>query len=77
METVSASTRSKRPELAPATYTLAEVAGLLGLGYTKCHELAQAGTLPITPLRIGRKYLFPKAKVHELLGMSDDRADAA
>lgn len=75
MQTLSASTRSKRSELSPATYSLSEFAGLLGLSYTLCHQRAQAGTLPLEPLRIGRKYLFPKAKVHELLGI-DDRADA-
>ena len=66
---VSQSTVAKRACLERATYTLAEFAALLGIGYTTAHLAAQAGTLPVSPIRIGRQYVFPKAAVHELLSI--------
>ncbi len=74
MVTVAQSTISKRSELSRATYTLAEFAALLGISYTQAHESAQAGTLPVVPIRQGRKYLFPKAAVHRLLCMEPEAA---
>ncbi|MDQ3524167.1 MAG: helix-turn-helix domain-containing protein [Chloroflexota bacterium] len=73
MQTVSdsPSARSKRSNLPPATYSLAQVAGLLGVSYATCHEMAQAGTLPVTPIRLNRQYRFPKAIVDRLLGLDD------
>lgn len=69
MEAVSHSTRSKRPRLDAATYSLVELAGLLGISYTTAHEMAQAGALPVTPLKVGRVYKFPKSEVHRLLAI--------
>lgn len=74
MVAVAQSTISKRAGLARATYTLAEFAALLGISYTQAHESAQAGTLPVTPIRQGRKYLFPKGAVHRLLCIDQDAA---
>ena len=82
METaVSQSTISKRPRLAPATYTLSEFAGLLGRSYTATHEAAQRGELPVRGFKVGRVWRFPKAEVDRLLGLdgqsvyrSDDEA---
>ncbi len=71
MQAVAHSTISKRSVLAPEVYSLAELCGLLKISYTTGHMLAQAGSLPVTPIRIGRQYLFPKAEVHKLLGMSE------
>lgn len=81
MSTVSQSTLSKRSALESATYSLAEFAALLGIAYTSAHAAAQAGALPVTPLRVGRRYLFPKTAVHRVLGiagaMSEERRIAA
>lgn len=74
MEVVSHSTRSKRARLDAATYSLVELAGLLGISYTKCHEMAQAGTLPVAPIKIGRTYKFPRTAVHRLLCMEPEAA---
>lgn len=74
--TVSQSTISKRASVNRATYTLAEFAALLGVSYTQAHERAQSGTLPVTPVRFGRKYLFPRRTVDELLGLTHDTAEA-
>jgi len=70
--TVAQSTLSKRPSLSRQTYSLREFASLLGVSYTQAHECARAGTLPVTPIRQGRLYLFPKAAVHRLLCMDVD-----
>ncbi len=78
MDTLASSTISKRPRLASATYSLADFAALLGISYTQAHECAQAGTLPVTPIRQGRKYLFPKTAVHRLLEIGEvEPLDAA
>lgn len=69
MDTVSRSTISKRPDIARQTYTLSELAGLLGIGYTTAHEAAQRDGLPVKAIRQGRLYLFPKAAVDRLLGL--------
>lgn len=74
MVTVAQSTISKQAGLSRATYTLAEFAALLGISYTQAHESAQAGTLPVTPIRQGRKYLFPTGAVHRLLCIGQDAA---
>lgn len=74
METVAQSTISKRAKLDSATYTLAEFAARLGISYTTAHEAAQRDALPVKAIRQGRLYLFPRAHVHRLLGLSDDDA---
>lgn len=71
MVTVAQSTISKRSELSRATYSLAEFARLLGISYTSAHEAAQRDALPVTPIRQGRLYLFPKSAVHRLLGIEE------
>jgi excisionase family DNA binding protein len=74
---VSPSTLAKRARLDRATYTLAEFASLLGISYTQAHECAMAGTLPVAPIRQGRKYLFPRTAVHRLLEIDPAHGEAA
>ena len=66
---VSQSTRSKRSHLHSATYSLADVAGLLGVSYTSLHEQVRTGTAPVPPIKVGRQYRSPKATVDRLLGL--------
>jgi excisionase family DNA binding protein len=77
MPALSQSTVSKSASVERATYTLAEFAALLGVSYTQAHERAQSGTLPVTPVRFGRKYLFPRRTVDELLGLTPDASEAS
>ncbi len=77
MQTIAQATPTKRAHLERATYTLAEFAALLGISYTQAHESAQAGTLAVTPIRQGRKYLFPRATVHRLLDIDAGDTDTA
>lgn len=74
-DVVSQSTRSKHADMPRATYTLAEFAAMFGVSYTVAHERAKAGTLPVEPIRVGRRYLFPCRIVDRLLGL--DETDAA
>ncbi len=71
MDTVTHSTISKRAVLAPAVYSLAEVAALLHVSYTTAHELAQRDALPVESLKIGRVYKFRRSDVDRYLGISD------
>lgn len=77
MEAVAQSTISKRARRESATYSLAEFAALCGISYTSAHEMAQAGTLPVTPIRVGRAYKFPRRTVDRLLGLDVEPKDAA
>lgn len=58
-----------------ATYTLREVAALLGLGETSAYEKARSGKLPIRPFRVGSQYFFAKRAVNQLLGVEDNAVD--
>jgi hypothetical protein len=58
--------------LQPATYTLSEYASLRGASYSATQREAKAGTLPVKPIKVGAKYLFPKALVHAELGLPLD-----
>ena len=71
------STHPKRAGLASATYSLAELAALLGVGYTTAHELALRDALPVQPFRVGRLYRFAKADVDRLLGVREGNGDVA
>lgn len=77
METVAPSTISKRPRLESATYSLAELAAMIGVSYTTAHEMAQRGALPVKAIRVGRQYMFPKTAVHRLLEIEPEPLDAA
>lgn len=68
---VSQSTWSKRPTLPAAVYSMNEVAGLFGIGYTTLWTQLQAGTFPVKPIKIGRVWRFPKTEVDRLLGLED------
>lgn len=72
MSTASPAGQPKRANLERATFTLSEFAALLGISYTQAHECAQRGTLPVTPIRQGRKYLFPRTAVRRLLELDTD-----
>lgn len=76
MQPVSQSALSKRAPLDAATYSSAETAALFGVSYTTLNEQVKAGTFPVTPVRIGRQYKFPKRLVDSLLGHPDP-VDAA
>ena len=68
--------------------TDAEVAGLpvavdletagraFGIGRTKAHELARAGTFPCRVLRVGAKYRVPRSEIFRVLGIEPTTTSA-
>jgi excisionase family DNA binding protein len=51
--------------LAPRTYTIEEVAQILGTGRNSTYQAAKRGDLPV--IRIGRRLLVPRAALDKLL----------
>lgn len=52
-----------------AVYSAAEVAGLLGLSKATVYEMAHSGRIPCK--RVGRRFIFSRAAVHEWLDSPD------
>lgn len=78
MQEVSQSTASKRSRLDAAMYSMSDVAGLFGLGYTTVWTAVKSGTFPVKPVKIGRVWKFPKVHVDRVLGLDTDAdTDAA
>ena len=69
MGMTTARNNPKQSSLDREVYSLSEFAKLCGSSYTVFHQLAQAGALPVQPIRIGRRYLFAKSAVHALLSI--------
>lgn len=53
------------------TYTVEEAGALLGVSRTLAYAAARDGSLPT--IRIGRRLLVPRARLHELLGETPTR----
>lgn len=51
------------------TYSVTEVADLLGISRSKAYELVAEGSLPVVPLESRRK-LVPRRVIEELLGQA-------
>ena len=47
------------------TFTVVEVAELLGISRNSAYEAIRRGEIPV--LRIGRRVVVPRARLHELL----------
>ncbi len=52
------------------TYTVAEVAPMLGIGERQAYEAVHAGTIP--SIRIGTRILIPRRALQRLLDAGDD-----
>lgn len=44
---------------------------ILGIGRSKCYQLARAGQFPVPMIRHGRRYVVPVAPILALLGLDD------
>lgn len=53
----------------PAVVDLVTAGRALGLGRTKCYQLARDGEFPCRIIRAGRSYLVPTAELLALLGL--------
>jgi excisionase family DNA binding protein len=61
----------------PRTYSIPEVARLLGLGRSAAYAAAERGDLPVPVLRIGRRLVVPRAPLDRLLDGAADPRPAA
>lgn len=62
-------------QLSP-TLTVAEAAEMLGVGRSAAYELIRTGKFPVEPLRLGRRYRIPTAKLLTVLGISETSTEA-
>lgn len=51
----------------PVTVDLVTAGSVFGMGRTKSHELARAGSFPVAVLRLGARYLVPTSPIKRLL----------
>lgn len=58
--------------MARETYTVAEVAEMLGISLTVAYEGIRSGEIP--SLRVGRRILVPRGALNELLTVYEGRA---
>jgi excisionase family DNA binding protein len=57
--------------VSPATYRAEEVAELLGVSVWAVYEAVRNGESPVPPIRVGRRIVFARAAVDELLGLKE------
>jgi predicted DNA-binding transcriptional regulator AlpA len=56
----------------PTVLTSEETAELLGVSVDHLWALAREGTAPVEPLKLGRSYRWPTARLLALLGLGPD-----
>jgi excisionase family DNA binding protein len=54
-----------RIEMERQTYTVSEVAKILGIGRNTAYEICRNGDIPT--IRLGGRILVPRAAIHDLL----------
>jgi len=54
----------------PETYKAAEMAAKWGVSIDTLYDSVKNGSCPVEPIRVGRRLLWPKARVDELLGIT-------
>jgi excisionase family DNA binding protein len=62
--------RSSETAVEPVTYTVREVAKLLGISLGSTYALVRDGTIPAT--RLGGRWLIPRARFHAWLDGAAD-----
>lgn len=62
--------------MSKATYSINEVAQLLGIGKSAAYRAAQAGDLPVPSIKIGGRYVVPKKPLDDILGITDEEPAA-
>lgn len=56
-----------------AIYTAEECAALFGVSTWAWYRSVREGTCPVPPIRIGRRLVWAKASVDDLLGKEEER----
>jgi predicted DNA-binding transcriptional regulator AlpA len=55
----------------PATLRAEEVADRFGISTWALYESVRRGDCPVTPIKVGRRLLWPTAQIDRLLGLND------
>jgi excisionase family DNA binding protein len=55
--------------MTPQTYRAEEVAEMLGVSTWALYESVRRGDAPVSPIKVGRRLVFSRSAVHELLGL--------
>ena len=63
-------TQPEPRQIVRQTYTFAEFCELVGIGRSTAQELLKNGGLPVEPIRVGSRWVFPKVVVDRLLGLA-------
>lgn len=56
--------------MSTATYNITEVAQILGIGKSAAYNAAKRNDLPVPVIKIGGRYVVPKAPLDALLGIN-------
>lgn len=72
MQEVNQSTRSKRSVQSTAFYTMSDVAGICGLGYSTLWTQVHDGSFPVAPVKFGRQWRFPKVSIDRLAKLDSE-----
>ena len=59
--------RNRAERRRPETLNASELAERLGCSEWLVYSMVRAGTCPVTPIRLGRRLVWPKAAVDRLL----------
>lgn len=60
-----------------ATYSVNEVAQLLGIGTSAAYAAAKRDELPVPVIRIGGRIVIPRKPLDDLLGITEQPTEAA
>lgn len=60
--------------MAKATYSISEVAQILGIGESSAYAAAKKDELPVPVIRIGGRYVIPRKPLDDLLGLTPEGA---
>lgn len=63
--------------MSTATYSINEVAQLLGIGTSAAYAAAKRDELPVPVIRIGGRIVIPRKPLDDLLGITPDPQEAA
>lgn len=58
----------------PATYTIPEVAHMLGMSESAAYKAAQRGQMPVPAIRVGGRWMIPRRPLDTLLGLTETAA---
>lgn len=57
-----------------ATYTIPEVASMLGMSESAAYKAAARGDFPVTAIKVGGRWMIPRAPLDRLLGLTETTA---